>query len=51
MLCLGVQTCKLVVWTPKEYLVLDIPFDREYTKCQVEHLLLLLFTYVAQSCR
>ncbi|XP_029915596.1 protein NLRC3-like [Myripristis murdjan] len=30
MMCLGLQSCKLVIWTPTEHLELDMPFDKDY---------------------
>ena len=38
MMCLGLQSCKLVIWTQKEHLELEIPFDKDYTDKQVEQL-------------
>ncbi|KAK7162470.1 hypothetical protein R3I93_006700 [Phoxinus phoxinus] len=38
MMCLGLQSCKLVIWTPSEDIELEIPFDKHYTDDQVQHL-------------
>lgn len=35
MMCLGLLSCKLVIWTPTENLMLDIPFDLAYTQTHV----------------
>ena len=38
MMCLGLQSCKLVVWTPSEHIEVDIPFDKDYTDAHVQQL-------------
>lgn len=38
MMCLGLQTCNLVIWTPSEHLELDIPSDEAFTDTHIKHL-------------
>nr|XP_055032018.1 uncharacterized protein LOC129420887 [Misgurnus anguillicaudatus] len=38
MMCLGLQSCKLVIWTSTEHLELDISFDKKYTDAHMKHL-------------
>ncbi|KAJ8260054.1 hypothetical protein GJAV_G00176540 [Gymnothorax javanicus] len=38
MMCLRLQTCKLVIWTPSEHLELDISFDTAFTDIHMKHL-------------
>ncbi len=30
MMCVGLLSCKLVIWTSTEHLEMDIPFDKNY---------------------
>lgn len=44
MMCTGLQSCKLVIWTSSEHLELEVPYDEEYTKTQMLHLKNFYFT-------
>ncbi|XP_041947353.1 uncharacterized protein LOC121708620 [Alosa sapidissima] len=46
MMCTGLQSCKLVIWTSTEHLELEVPYDKEYTKTQMCHLKNFYFTHM-----
>ena len=46
MMCLGLQSCVLVIWTPMEHLELDILFDQKYTEAQMKHLQNFYFSHM-----
>lgn len=46
MMCLQLQTCKLVIWTQTEHLELDIPFDKVFTDEHMKHLQNFYFTHM-----
>ncbi|XP_041842517.1 uncharacterized protein LOC121640735 [Melanotaenia boesemani] len=38
MLCTGLESCKLLIWTPSESLELDVPFDKDYAEKEMHRL-------------
>ena len=46
MMCLGLQSCKFVVWTPDEHKELDVPFDTDYTDGYVQKLKKFYFLHM-----
>ncbi|CAM4321455.1 unnamed protein product [Leuciscus chuanchicus] len=46
MMCLGLQSCKLVIWTPSEDIELEIPFDKHNTDAQVQQLQNFFFVHM-----
>lgn len=45
MMCPGLQSCKLVIWTPTEHLELDISFDKDFTDTHMKHLQNFYFSH------
>ncbi|XP_029556781.1 uncharacterized protein LOC115154571 [Salmo trutta] len=46
MMCLGLQSCKLVIWTPSEHIEVGIPFDKDYTDAHVQQLQKFYFLHI-----
>ena len=46
MMCLGLQSCKLVIWTPNEHMEFDISYDKEFTDTHMTHLQNFYFTHM-----
>lgn len=38
MFCTGLRMAKLLVWSPKEHILINVPYDAEYSTHQVTHL-------------
>ena len=46
MMCPGLQSCVLVIWTPTEHLELDILFDKQYTDAHMTRLQNFYFVHM-----
>lgn len=46
MLCTGLKSCKLVIWTANDHLELDIPFDQNYAEKEIHHLRQFYFNHM-----
>ncbi|XP_047246219.1 uncharacterized protein LOC124883253 [Girardinichthys multiradiatus] len=46
MMCLRLESCKLVIWAPTEHLEFDISFDKDFTDAQMKHLENFYFSHM-----
>ncbi|MEQ2214073.1 hypothetical protein XENOCAPTIV_028913, partial [Xenoophorus captivus] len=46
MMCLRLESSKLVIWAPTEHLEFDISFDKDFTDAQMKHLENFYFSHM-----